>query len=70
MMTFSGKMWLMIKLKLKSKKKKKTGRHPFFKKYIFGKNNGECQTELSGLLRIKTLANLNLIRLVYSFTNC
>ena len=32
-MAFSGKMWRMITLK----KNKKTGPHPFFKKYIFGR---------------------------------
>ena len=40
MMTFSGKMGLMIILKLKLKKEEKTGPRSLFKKYIFRKTRG------------------------------
>ena len=58
MMTFSGKMWLMmiLKLKLKRKKPKKTGPHSLsLKNTSLEKPGGECQTEPLSLLRIKTL---------------
>ena len=53
MMTFSGKMRLMTILKLKLKKKQDlmlSLRNTFLEK-----PGGECQTEPSGLLMIKTL---------------
>ena len=55
MMTFSGKMWLMIILKLKLKKKKKQGLILSLKNTFLEKPGGECQTEPPSLLRIKTL---------------
>ena len=56
MMTFSGKMWLMIILKLKLKKnKKKQGLILSLKNTFLEKPGGECQTEAPSLLRIKTL---------------
>ena len=45
MMTFSGKMWLMIILKLKLKKPKKIGPHSLLKNTYLEKPGGECQTE-------------------------
>ena len=48
MMTFSGKMWLMIKLKLKlNKKKNKKNKVSFslVKNTFLEKPGGECQTE-------------------------
>ena len=53
MMTFSGKMWLMTILKLKLKKKQ--GLILSLKNTFLEKPGGECQTEPSNLLRIKTL---------------
>ena len=53
MMTFSGKMWLMIILKLKLKKKQ--GLILSLKNTFLEKPGGECQTESPSLLRIKTL---------------
>ena len=53
MMTFSGKMWLMIILKLKLKKKQ--GLILSLKNTFLEKPGGECQTEPPSLLRIKTL---------------
>ena len=53
MMTFSGKMWLMIILKLKLKKKQ--GLILSLKNTFLEKPGGECQTEFPSLLRIKTL---------------
>ena len=50
MMTFSGKMWLMIILKLKLKKKLLSLKNIFWEK-----PGGECQTEPPSLLRNKTL---------------
>ena len=56
MMTFSGKMWLMIILKLKLKKnKKKQGLILSLKNTFLEKPGGECQTEPPSLLRIKKL---------------
>ena len=56
MMTFSGKMWLMIILKLKLKKnKKKQGLILSLKNTFLEKPGGECQTKPPSLLRIKTL---------------
>ena len=56
MMTFSGKMWLMIILKLKLKKnKKKQGLILSLKNTFLEKPGGECQTEPPSLLKIKTL---------------
>ena len=56
MMTFSGKMWLMIILKLKLKKnKKKQGLILSLKNTFLEKPGGECQTEPPSLLRIKTV---------------
>ena len=46
LMTFSGKMWLMIILKLNKLSLKNT---------FLEKPEGECQTEPPSLLRIKTL---------------
>ena len=46
MMTFPGKMWLMITLKLKLKqKKKKQGLILSLKNTFLEKPGGECQTE-------------------------
>ena len=48
MMTFSGKMWLMIKLKLKLKKQKTKKNKISFslvKNTFLEKPGGECQTE-------------------------
>ena len=53
MMTFSGKMWLMIILKLKLKKKQ--GLILSLKNTFLEKPGGECQTEPPSLLRNKTL---------------
>ena len=53
MMTFSGKMWLVITLKLKLKKKQ--GLILSLKNTFLEKPGGECQTEPPSLLRIKTL---------------
>ena len=53
MMTFSGKMWLMIILKLKLKKKQ--GLILSLKNTFLEKPGGECQTESPSLLRNKTL---------------
>ena len=56
MITFSGKMWLMIILKLKlEKKQKKQGLILSLKNTFLEKPGGECQTEPPNLLRIKTL---------------
>ena len=57
MMTFSGKMWLMmiLKLKLKTKKTKKQGLILSLKNTFSEKPGGECQTEPPILLMIKTL---------------
>ena len=57
----------MMTLKLKLKK---TGPHSVSKNTFLEKPGGKCQTEPPSFLRIKTLTNLNLIRLVRSFTNC
>ena len=53
MMTFSGKMRLVITLKLKLKKKQ--GLILSLKNTFLEKPGGECQTEPPSLLRIKTL---------------
>ena len=53
MMTFSGKMWLMIILKLKLKKKQ--GLILSLKNTFLEKPGGECQTKPPSLLSIKTL---------------
>ena len=53
MMTFSGKMWLMIILKLKLKKKQ--GLILSLKNTFLEKPGGECQTEPPSFLRIKIL---------------
>ena len=58
----------MIILKLKLKKK--TGSLLCSKNTFLEKRGGECQTEPPILLWIKTLASLDLIRLVRSFLNC
>ena len=51
MMTFSGKMWLMIILKLKFKKKQKQGLILSLKNTFLDKPGGECQTEPPSLLK-------------------
>ena len=53
MMTFSGKMWLMIILKLKFEKTQ--GLILSLKNIFLEKPGGACQTEPPSLLRIKTL---------------
>ena len=60
-MTYDG-----IKIKIK----KKSGPHSFYKNTFLEKPGSKCQTEPPSFLRIKTLTNLNLIRLVRSLTNC
>ena len=52
MMTFSGKMWLLIILKLKLKKQKKQGLILSLKNTFLEKPGGECQTKPPSLLRI------------------
>ena len=52
MMTFSGKMWLMIILKLKLKKnKKKQGLILSLKNTFLEKPGGECQTERPSIFK-------------------
>ena len=54
MMTFSGKMWLMIILKLKKKQTNKNGIILSLKNIFSEKPGDECQTEPPSLLKIKT----------------
>ena len=51
LITFSGKMWLMIILKLKFKKKQKQGLILSLKNTFLDKPGGECQTEPPSLLK-------------------
>ena len=53
LITFSGKIWLMIILK--KQKQKKQGLILSLKNTILEKPEGKCQTEHPSLLRVKTL---------------